>query len=85
MRGSYTARKSSPHSQLAKAARSNERPGAVNNKQFSFKSQVISASSRHEAGYSKLVLWDNTEGWGGEGGGGDIQDGETRALVDDSR
>ena len=22
-----------------------------------------------EAGHSKLVLWDNPEGWGGEGGG----------------
>ena len=23
----------------------------------------------HEAGHSKPVLWDNPEGWGGEGGG----------------
>ena len=23
----------------------------------------------NEARYSKLVLWDNPEGWGGEGGG----------------
>jgi len=23
----------------------------------------------HEAGHSKLVLWDNPEGWGEEGGG----------------
>ena len=23
----------------------------------------------HETGHSKLVLWDNPEGWGGEGGG----------------
>ena len=22
----------------------------------------------HGAGYSELVLWDNPEGWGGEGG-----------------
>ena len=28
--------------------------------------QMISASSMHEAGHSKLVLWDNPEGWGGE-------------------
>ena len=27
------------------------------------------ASSIHEAGYPKLVLWDNPEGWGEEGGG----------------
>ena len=29
---------------------------------------MTSASSMHEAGYSKLVFWDNPEGWGGEGG-----------------
>ena len=29
----------------------------------------------YEAGHSKLVLWDNLEGWGGEGGGWDFQDG----------
>ena len=28
--------------------------------------QMISASSKHEAGHPKLVLWDNPEGWGGE-------------------
>ena len=27
------------------------------------------SSSMHEAGHSKLVLWDNPEGWDGEGGG----------------
>ena len=30
---------------------------------------MTGASSMHEAGHSKLVLWDNSEGWGGEGGG----------------
>ena len=34
---------------------------------------MTSASSMHEAGHSKSVLWDNPEGWGGEG----VQDGET--------
>jgi len=29
----------------------------------------------HEAGHSKPVLWDNPEGWDGEGGGRQIQDG----------
>jgi len=29
---------------------------------------MTSASSMHGAGYSELVLWDNPEGWGGEGG-----------------
>ena len=33
---------------------------------------MISASLMHEAGHSKLVLWDNPEGWGGEGGGGRV-------------
>ena len=31
----------------------------------------------HEAGPSKLVLWDNSERWGGEGGGSGVQDGGT--------
>ena len=30
----------------------------------------------HEAGHSKLVLWDNPEGWGREGNGRGIQNGE---------
>ena len=28
-----------------------------------------SARSMHEAGHPKPVLWENPEGWGGEGGG----------------
>ena len=28
---------------------------------------MTKASLMHEAGYSKLVLWDNPEGWGAEG------------------
>ena len=31
----------------------------------------------HEAGHSKPALWDNPEGWGGEGGGKEVQDGGT--------
>ena len=34
---------------------------------------MTSASSMHEAGHSKLVLWNNQEGWGGEGDGRVIQ------------
>ena len=30
---------------------------------------MTSASSMHEAGHSKLVLWDKPEGWDGERGG----------------
>ena len=28
----------------------------------------------HETGHSKLVHWDNPEGWDGEGGGKGVQD-----------
>ena len=35
---------------------------------------MTSASSMHEAGHSKPVLWDNAEGWGGEGGERGVQD-----------
>jgi len=34
---------------------------------------MSSASSTHEAGHSKSLLWDNPEGWGGEGGGSRVQ------------
>ena len=39
---------------------------------------MASASSMYEAGPSKPVLWDNPEGWGGEGGGRGFQDGGFR-------
>ena len=38
---------------------------------------MTSASSRHEAGHSKLVLWDKSDRWGGEEGGRGIQNGGT--------
>ena len=38
---------------------------------------MTNASSMREAGHSKLVLWDNPEGWGREGGGRGVQDGGT--------
>ena len=38
---------------------------------------MTSASSMHETGHSKPVLWDNLEGWVGEGGGWEVQDGGT--------
>ena len=41
---------------------------------------MTSASSMHEAGHSEPVLWDNPEGWGGEGGGRRVQDGEGRGI-----
>ena len=35
---------------------------------------MTSSISMHEAGQSKPVLWDNPEGWGGEGAGRGVQD-----------
>ena len=29
---------------------------------------MTSASLMYEAGHPRLMLWDNSEGWGGEGG-----------------
>ena len=36
---------------------------------------MTSASSMHEARHSKPALWDNPEGWDGEGGGSGGWDG----------
>ena len=38
--------------------------------------QIASTGSMHEAGCSGLVHWDDPEGWDGEGGGREGQDGE---------
>ena len=35
---------------------------------------MTSPSSMHETGHSKLVHWDDTEGWDGEDGGRGVQD-----------
>ena len=37
---------------------------------------MTSKSSMRGAGHSKLMLWDNPEGWDGEGCGRGVQDGE---------
>jgi len=37
--------------------------------------QMTNASSVHEAGHPKPVLWDNPEGWCGEEGRREVQDG----------
>ena len=44
---------------------------------------MTNASSMHEAGHSELVLWDNPEGWGGEGSEG-FRTGDTCVPVADS-
>ena len=43
--------------------------------------QMTNASLMHEAGNPKLVLWDNPEGWGGEGDGSGVQDGGTHVYL----
>ena len=47
---------------------------------------MTSPSSMHETGNSKLVHWDDLEGWGGEGGevGGGFRMGYTCAPMADS-
>ena len=46
---------------------------------------MTSANLIHEAGYPKLLPWDNPEGYGGEGGGSGFQDGgDTCAPVANS-
>ena len=37
--------------------------------------QIASPGSMHETGCSGLVHWDDPEGWDGEGGGRQVQDG----------
>ena len=38
---------------------------------------MASANVMHEAGHPKLVLWDDPEAWGREGGRRGVQDGGT--------
>ena len=43
---------------------------------LSYVKQMISPGSMHETGCSGLVPWDDPEGWDGEVGGREGQDGE---------
>ena len=43
---------------------------------LSYVKQITSPGLMHETGCSGLVHWDDPEGWGGEGGGRGVQDGE---------
>ena len=45
---------------------------------------MTSASSMHEAGHSKPVLWDNPEGGGEEEGERGVQDGGHMCTMGDS-
>ena len=43
---------------------------------YSYVKQIASPGLMHETGCSVLVYWEDPEGWDGEGGGRDVQDGE---------
>ena len=43
---------------------------------LSYVKQISSPGSMHETGCSELVHCDDPEGWAGEGGGREVQDGE---------
>ena len=43
---------------------------------LSYVKQITSPGLMHETGCSGLVYWDDPEGWDGEGGGREGQDGE---------
>ena len=43
---------------------------------ISYVKQIASPGSMNDTGCSRLVHWDDPEGWYGEGGGRGIQDGE---------
>ena len=43
---------------------------------LSYVKQNTSPGSMHETGCSGMVNWDDPEGWDGEGGGREVQDGE---------
>ena len=42
---------------------------------------MTSSNVMHKTGHSKLVQWDNPEGWDGEGDGRGLWDGETRVHL----
>ena len=43
---------------------------------LSYVKQIASPGLMYETGCSGLVCWDDSEGWNGEGGGREVQDGE---------
>ena len=43
---------------------------------ISYVKQIASPGLMHNTGCSGLVYWDDPEGWDGEGGGREVQDGE---------
>ena len=51
---------------------------------LSYVKRIASPGSVHDTGCSGLVRWDDPGGWGGEGGGRGLQDGDTCTPVADS-
>ena len=51
---------------------------------ISYVKQIACPSLTHDTGCSGLVHWDDPEGWDGEGGGREVQDGNTCTLMADS-
>ena len=43
---------------------------------LSYVKQITSPGSMHDTGCLGLVHWNDPEGWDGEGGGSEVQDGE---------
>ena len=43
---------------------------------ISYVKRIVSPGLMHDTGCSGLVHWDDPEGWDGEGGGKQVQDGE---------
>ena len=43
---------------------------------ISYVKRIARPGSMHDTGCSRLVHWDDPEGWDGEGGGREVQDGE---------
>ena len=43
---------------------------------ISYKKLMASPGSMQDTGFLELVHWDDSEGWDGEGGGREVQEGE---------
>ena len=43
---------------------------------ISYMKRIASPGSMHDTGCLRLVHWDDPEGWDGEGGGREVQNGE---------
>ena len=54
--------------------------------EISYVKQIVSPGLMHNTGCSRLMHWDDPEGWGGEGGGRGFRMGNTcKPMVDSSQ